>query len=241
MANESNNALAGFLLGSMFGGNLSDMFGLPLNKFKKAGESEASSAENNLALQNKYADYAAQSALNTSSNAKRESANQDMDTYKQKQGIDSQTQLINLQNQAFVQDRHGFSGGSLSGYSDGNYDYIPEVYGSPFSPKVRYNKRDNPERVKMQMTAKMQEEAKAKEFHRSFVTADRDRYNQQLINEQQNAQQSNLARITTGAQTEAARIAAQAQLGAATLGAQGNILSSLFGSVSSGSPNYRYW
>ena len=40
---------------------------------------------------------------------------------------------------------------------------------------------------------------------------------------------------------ELAQIEAQARLGAAQLGMQGQILSGLFNSVGSGSPNYRYW
>ena len=40
---------------------------------------------------------------------------------------------------------------------------------------------------------------------------------------------------------EQARIAAAAQVASAQMGAQANILGSLFGSIGSGNPNYRYW
>lgn len=69
----------------------------------------------------------------------------------------------------------------------------------------------------------------------------RDIANQKALNTQQNMQ----ARMMQGSQLasnkEIARIDAQGRLAAAQLGMQGQVLGSLFGSINSGTPNYRYW
>lgn len=74
-----------------------------------------------------------------------------------------------------------------------------------------------------------------------MAQADRNRYNQSLFNSEQFGRDSQLQGRELQNARDIANIQASAQLGAAALGAQGNILSSLFGSINSGSPSYKFW
>lgn len=92
-------------------------------------------------------------------------------------------------------------------------------------------------------------------FQQQLQMSDRDRYTQQVLGQQNAVNQRDflgdqqrgereLAQIQGRNQLEAARIAANAQLGAAGLSAQSNMVSSLFGSLSSsigGGGGNRYW
>jgi hypothetical protein len=68
------------------------------------------------------------------------------------------------------------------------------------------------------------------QLKQSIAQGENDRYNQQLASAQNFQQQAKLQ----GTQLATQKAIAQTQ-------AQSNILSSLFGSVGAGSPNYRYW
>lgn len=73
------------------------------------------------------------------------------------------------------------------------------------------------------------------------IMADVNRYNQQLLNNQQFSQQSQLLNKQLAAQQalQSAQLGTQERV--AQIAAQGNILGSLFGSVGVGSPSARYW
>jgi hypothetical protein len=63
----------------------------------------------------------------------------------------------------------------------------------------------------------------------------------QDITRRQLATQRDITALQGSAQRDIARTQAEAQVASAGLGAFGNVLGSLFGSVNSGNPNYKYW
>ncbi|NJL11376.1 MAG: hypothetical protein HC908_17905, partial [Calothrix sp. SM1_7_51] len=71
--------------------------------------------------------------------------------------------------------------------------------------------------------------------------SERNRYNQSLLGAEQFGRDSQLQSRQLQNVRDIASIQANAQLGAAAFGAQGNILSSLFGSINSGTPSYKFW
>lgn len=73
------------------------------------------------------------------------------------------------------------------------------------------------------------------------LLSETDRYNQQILGQQQFSQQRQLTSQQLAAQQAMQKAQLASQERTAQTAAQASILSSLFGSISSGNPNYRYW
>ncbi|MBO3462978.1 hypothetical protein G7B40_001625 [Aetokthonos hydrillicola Thurmond2011] len=216
---------------SLFGNNsIKNTFGVLVDTLKKIGQidqSQASNVASNLEQQNQYADYATKDLLNNALQAQSEAGNIAAKNYQQKISTDSQAALTTAQNAAAIQDRHGYSGGSFSGYSDGIYDYEPRIGGIPEHPIVTYVQHLSPQAGMMRLQYQLGEQTANNQFGRDMAIADNNRYNQSLLSAQQGQQQSSLL-----AQQNASnqKIAA--------LNAGSNIFGSLFGG---GQFNGRYW
>lgn len=190
----------------------------------------------------KYNQFAARDAANTSRNAMQASSAANLEAYQGKSAIDNANKNRDVDAQLRLErERRNSDGGGFSSYEDGSKRYDPVVTGSVFAPKVEYRQRESPWLAQMRESAGFAERAASQNNQRQLQQADRDRYNQSMLSSQGYSQQTALADKQNKSARELAQIEASARLGAAGLQAQGNILSSLFGSVGSGSPNYRYW
>jgi hypothetical protein len=172
-------------------------------------------ASENLGIQNYYADQAAQSQLALQKQAIRYSQDLSDSSYKSRTYADSNAYKSKLE--ADVEQQMKLNNLRLTSSL------------AKFDPQ------------QMDYTARLEKEAANDAFQRSLVQGERDRYNQSLISQQEAQQQANLQNAQLAAQRQLAQIQSNTQLKTAELGAQGNIIASLFGSISSGSPNYRYW
>ena len=210
-----------------------DTFGVPADTLRSAGQSQASDADQNLARQENAANSAASSQYQIQLNAAKDAANLADNAYNQKK----------LSDYNFNQLTKGSTGGStgVAGYSDGLYNYDPVIGGSPFMPTVSYQKRENPQVAIMTLQNQLQQQNADSQLSRNLTSADHDLYNQRLLSSQQYQQQSNLQSSQLANQQAIAQIDANSRFGAATIGAQGSVLGSLFGSISGGQINGRYW
>ena len=246
----NNNTSSGSGSGSdMFGRAIANAFanyissfgtGVPLNQLRQAGQSEASSAEDNLALQQKYADQAANSNYNTALRSREQGSNIDTNAYQQKQAIDTQAASDRLHNQLNQQSQAPGSS-SFAGYQDGIYNYNPQIGGPWYSPTVTYNQTLSPQVGLLREQDRLNQADANNNFNKQLALSDRQRYNQQNLANAQYSNQANLNASQYASQENLANIDAQSRVASATIGAQGGLLGSLFGSFGNNSSAGRYW
>lgn len=133
------------------------------------------------------------------------------------------------------------SGGSISGYADGRLIYRPNISGPPEAPRVTMQQTTNPlfARDILQSQLRRTEANNNTGNDRSLIRANTTSALQKQRQQGKISQIQQLEQLASN--KELAQIEAQARLGSAQIGMQGQILGSLFNSIGSGSPNYRYW
>ncbi|MBW4674687.1 MAG: hypothetical protein KME52_11855 [Desmonostoc geniculatum HA4340-LM1] len=113
------------------------------------------------------------------------------------------------------------SGGSFSGYEDGLYVYRPQIKGSPYMPRVEYQQTLNPKVAMMREEAELQRRSAQEESGRQMAQADRDRYNQELLNQQRQTSERIQQAAQLAAQERLARISQETSIVAGNPGESG--------------------
>ncbi|MBC1217720.1 hypothetical protein GNE08_26350 [Trichormus variabilis ARAD] len=105
------------------------------------------------------------------------------------------------------------SGGSYSGYEEGLNVYRPVFKGNIYNPRVEYEAGLNPRVAMMREESRLRDESATRDLKRQLAQADRDRYNQQILEQQRQANE----RTMQGAQLAAQQRLAQIQQDTAIL------------------------
>jgi hypothetical protein len=171
----------------------------------------------NLSAQNQAAQNASNNSYSTQLSAAREGAKLASDAYSQKAQTDYQSK---------VNTTAALQNSQIPSYAYSVDTTKRDIAGRDF---VDIEKEEHDDTVRNQ------------QFQHQLSAADHARYNQQLLAGTDYQNQSALARAQQSNAEKLASIDANARITAAGIGAQGSILGSLFGSVGSGSANYRYW
>ena len=184
-----------------------------------------------------------------------EAGRQSLENYQAKAGIDSRQKLADAQNAGALQNQtgRGLAGGGASITGAGafvNPRSMADPYGmsgmrTDFGALQDFRDRQGMAAQSMEQfgaIAARNEGAKAREIANAQVDADRQRQGMNIdMMNRQTSVNSQLAAQDRLNQQKLAQLNQQTEIGKATLGAQSSILGSLFGSIGSGNPNYRYW
>lgn len=203
---------------NFFGGGSIGDFVNSLDLFGNLPEKEkAPSIGENLAASQAAANNAANDQYSQGIAAARASSDVAASNYAKKASIDSQNKL---------NDTISFKGlqPSISSFSTDTTKR--DIFGRSMADVANNRDADNRQRSL---------------FEQQLVSQDRGRQNQQMADAANYQSQQQLVNANNANAQRIAQIQGNAAVTAAGISAQGSVLGSLFGSIGSGSPNYKYW
>lgn len=194
----------------------------------------------------KYSNMAAGESNQKLANREWQASQQSADNYQKKTDIDTRAmqQRAGIQNASQQQNSSSGGGGGTSlsgGYTDGLVRYDYESTGSPYLPSSTKVARKDKDVAMAQQQQEWNRQNAYQDTQLSNQRADADRSNQQAMQSQRDSAAFSAQGLSNDNAQKLAKIGANAQIQSAGLQAQGNILGSLFSSVGSGNPNYKFW